>query len=228
MRIGVGGLIIGIVVAVALIAATGFGLLQLGRSAGSEPVENISTFQGLTDGEKEAYAKGRNDVFPYSSGPVWLEDQERSPVKSTGGTLKHFQTNDMVRAQEHIPFTIVFPTYLPTVSSSPNIMGPLGVLADEGVEVSIQYATLVLNQPGMILLTESTFVRSFGDPSLDPSLELADIGGKQVIKSKDQSSQELEHAYFFDSKGIYFFIEMHGVPTDQAIKVIGSLIQQIK
>ena len=101
-----------------------------------------------------------------------------------------FYTTDLDRAQEEIPFTILLPTYLPDNEQKtilPSIDGPLAQFqSDNEIEVNVKYGfDLGYDWPGIILITESDFPSSLGDPELDPELERVEIEGISVVKTKD-------------------------------------------
>ena len=149
----------------------------------------------------------------------WIESQGR------------FFTDDLARAQAKIPFTILLPTYFPdnTDHVPPMIDGPLDS-NDNRIEVNIKY--LLYLSDGIscpVIISESNYPSSLGDPELNPDLELIEIDGKQVIKTKDNFSPEDEGAYFsFKIEDIYIVVETRYLPVEEAKKIVESMIQPME
>jgi hypothetical protein len=151
---------------------------------------------------------------------VWMELQGR------------FYTKDLARAQKEIPFTIILPTYLPDNKHEvylPDIDGPLSELRnDNEIEVNIKYGfNLGHELPGIIIITESNYISSLGDPELNPELEQVEIQGISVRKTKDDWSPGSDAYYSFNSKNIYYVVETHNLPNEESNKIIESMIAQL-
>ena len=148
----------------------------------------------------------------------WMEVQGR------------FATNDLVRAQAEIPFKIVLPTYIPDSRVDiplPHIEGPLCISSnDNDIEVIIRYLLYLGDDiPSQIFITESNSHISLGDPELNPQLELIEIDGKSVIKTRDDWGSGYTAYFSLSSDNIYFIVETLYLPTEEAMKVVKSLIQ---
>jgi hypothetical protein len=153
-----------------------------------------------------------------------------------------FNTNDLTRARKEIPFPIVIPTYSPentTKEIFPDIEGPIKQFQGENnIEIIIRYGLDLGNKlHAAVMIYESNFASSLGDPELNLDLELIEIEGVTVIKTKDDFSAGLDSYYSFNSKGIYYNFEMHYfyynvethyLPNKEAYKIVESMIVQIK
>lgn len=151
----------------------------------------------------------------------WIEYQGR------------FYTQDIVRAQEIMPFQILLPKYIPNEGqrmSLPLIDGPLkdSQNFDNTVTVNIKYAINIGNDiSAIVIITETNSYYDIGDPNTDPYLEEVIILGISVVKTKDEWSPNRDTYYSFNSKGIYYVIEMHNLPDDESYKIIESIIMQL-
>jgi hypothetical protein len=152
--------------------------------------------------------------------PYWEENENR------------FNTNDSERAQKDIPFPIIIPTYLPRNNPKkvlPDIEGPLSQFQDgNNIEIIIRYSLDIGNYlPGAIMASESNFAYSLGEPVLDPDLELIEIEGIPVVKTKDDFSGGSDAYYSFNSKDIYYNVETHGIPNEESNEIVESMVNQI-
>ena len=143
-----------------------------------------------------------------------------------------FYTTDLDRAQGEIPFTILLPTYLPDSEQKtirPSIDGPLAQFqSDNEIEVNVKYGfDLGYDLPGIILITESNYPLSLGDPELNPELERVEIEGISIIKTKEDWSPGSDAYYSFSSNNIYYVVEIHNLPNEESNKIVNSMIIQI-
>ena len=163
-------------------------------------------------------------IFPGCKSPIvtpyWEENENR------------FNTNDLARAQKEIPFTIILPTYFPEDSRKkiPDIEGPLSQFQqDDKIEVRIMYDLYPGdNLSGIIIIDETNYASSLGDPELNPELERKIIEGISVVKTKDDWSPGRDAYYSFNSKDIYYNVETHGITNEESFKIVESMIKQIK
>ena len=143
-----------------------------------------------------------------------------------------FHTLDLVRAQKEIPFTIILPTYFPDDSrrKTPSIIGPLKEFQqNDKIEVKVMYDLYPgENLSGIIIIYETNYISSLGDPELNPELERVEIGGLSVLKTKDDWSSERDAYYSFNSNDIYYNVEIHGLPNEESHKIVESIITQLK
>jgi hypothetical protein len=151
----------------------------------------------------------------------WMEVQGR------------FATNDLVRAQAEIPFNIVLPTYIPDSRFDkplPHIEGSLRTSSnDDDIEVIVRYLLYLGDDiPSQIFIRERNSPISMGDPELNPQLELIEIDGKSVTKTRDDWGSGYTAYFSFNSDNIYFVVETLYIPTEEAMKVVESLIQQVE
>lgn len=144
-----------------------------------------------------------------------------------------FYTNDLARAQAEIPFPIVLPTYIPDKRQDtppPGIDGPLRTGRDDNeIVVHIKYG-FYLGQEllGYIMITESNYPYSLGDPEINLELERIEIEGMFVVKTKDSWSPGFDAYYSFDSNNISYIVETHNLPNEESGKIVESMLNQIK
>lgn len=131
-----------------------------------------------------------------------------------------FSTYDIARAQARVPFTIILPAYLPdTKQRLPIIHGPLDCSSNNGIcEIRLTYAVL---SGGLILISEGQYPANSKLPEIQ-GREWVDIAGTQVLKDKSNT------VFNFDSGGLGFWVYTENVPGDESIKVVESIIKQIK
>jgi hypothetical protein len=142
----------------------------------------------------------------------------------------HFYTHDLVKAQAKIPFPIIIPTYFP---GNAKILLPAieGIINKENnnIEVHIRYV-LYLNSeaPSDIIIIESNHLFDLGDPKLNPQLVSTEILGRQVVMVEFNHPLGPASAFSFNSGNIYFVVQLANFPTDEAIKIVESIIEQIE
>jgi hypothetical protein len=191
-----------------VIALTSFSMFQLGEKAG--------TSTGLIEGTIIGFVHGANDTFPNLQGTIlWVEYQS------------HFYTNDIARAQQHIPFTILLPSYIPTKEDKqpiPVIEWPFNTSPNIKPVVTIKYGAW---PAGYISIKESAYPFELGSTESNTSFEQIEIDGKQVNSKIDKSSQLSNRSFSFKSRDIYFIVELLNVPHEEALKVVESMVNQI-
>jgi hypothetical protein len=141
-----------------------------------------------------------------------------------------FCTLDLARAQEEIPFTIILPSYIPdeqTAPPLPDITGPLREYqCDDKVKVEILYIVDLGNETfGIIEIEENNYPVLPGDPELNPDLERIEICGREVIKTEGNFSQGPGAIFFFSQDNIYFVTGLYNFPTEEALKVLESMLE---
>jgi hypothetical protein len=206
MKFGVTGSILISIIILSVTVGTCFYFFKLGERMGLD--------KGLLEGEKNGYAKGANVFFPYApDGIVWSEYDGR------------YSTNNVERAQHHIPFTILLPTYIPQKGElvpAPVIDGPLDYSKATEKEINIKY---VIWPTSYIMINESNcYQYGFGD---DKDNETIEINGKQIIKSKEKSSQISDHFFSYNSVNIHLKVYFHDITAEDALMVVESLIKQV-
>jgi len=151
--------------------------------------------------------------------PYWIESENR------------FYTKDINKAQKEISFIIILPTYLPENNKNnlPEIEGPLKRFQDnDEIEIIIRYGINIgKNYPGAIVIYERNYGYSMGEITLDHEEELIEIEGISVIRTKEEWS-EFDAYYSFNSKSIYYKVEIHGIPNEESYKIVESIIGQLK
>jgi hypothetical protein len=149
----------------------------------------------------------------------WMEVQGR------------FATNDLARAQAEIPFNIVLPTYIPDNREDaplPHIEGPFRISIDDNeAEVIIRYLLYLGNDVhGHIFITERNSVIVPPDPELNPGYEYLEMRGKRLVKMEGNFALGPGTIFYFNHDNIYFKIEVYNFSTEEAMKIVESLIQQ--
>jgi len=103
---------------------------------------------------------------------------------------------------------------------SPVIDGPLdSESTNDKIDVNIKY-DVDIGEPktAMIQITETNRNLSLGDVQLDPDLEVINIAGIEVTKSKDGFSET--NTYFsFDHDSIFYLVEMHLFDNENSFKI---------
>jgi hypothetical protein len=151
-----------------------------------------------------------------------------------------FYTRDIVRAQEEIPFPILLPTYTPDKRKNmppPSIRGPLKKFQiKDDVEINILYEVYLELEifgeevSGIIWITETNHHLSFGDPELNPDLELIEVHNKRVIVSENigKFERDTQFGYSFNHDNVYYIVEISVLTKDEAYKVVESMIKQLE
>ena len=138
-----------------------------------------------------------------------------------------FYTNDLARAQDKVPFTIILPSYIPgTEKGQPAqlIEGPL-VQSDNTAEVTIGYEIHVYGPaPSDIRVTETSW-QSWHPERQGLRTSLIDIDDKQVTKTEIDQPSGLATLFGFNLNDIYFFVEIHNLSPDEAMKIVESIIK---
>ncbi len=145
-----------------------------------------------------------------------------------------FYTKDFDRAQKEIPFLIILPDYFPSKQEEmllPDIKGPLRESQINGeIEIEIRYTLQPgLKDSGLIRIFETNLNFTLGDPELNPRLEVISIRNNQVLKIEQGDLGLGPGIWFsFNSNNIYFVVEIYNLPTEEAIKIVESMIKQIE
>jgi len=140
-------------------------------------------------------------------------------------TENQFYTNDLSRAQGRISFAIIIPGYIPgePYTKLPIIEGPL--TSDNKTDVRLDYVVhFGSDVTGFIYITERNYPTSQGE--FNPNLSVVHIANKRVVKSEFEDSMQKGTWFSFDSKGIYFLVEIYNLPSDEAEKIVESIIKQ--
>ncbi len=145
-----------------------------------------------------------------------------------------FNTYDMERAQEQIPFKIVLPNHLPSnLSDIPWIKGPMkGECPEEDVTVLIHYNVRAEGDVGLVrIIEEGGNIQIY--PASYPDAEIKKIEGIDVIQIEANLPQkpedrEMWRGYKFVWKQSVLFIEVgvYGYSQEESVNVIRSMIGQ--
>ena len=151
----------------------------------------------------------------------WIEVQER------------FYTNDLARAQAAIPFPIVLPVYVPDHrehATLPLINGPIPALSNgNNIDVYISYNLyLGSDTTGMIMIEERNKPIIPEDPKLNPDYEYIEIIDKVLIKTEGNFAPGPGSIFYFSHNNIYFVVEVYNLTTEEAAKVVESMIKQVE
>jgi hypothetical protein len=137
-----------------------------------------------------------------------------------------FHTNDLERAQEEIPFTIILPSYLPEDMglSTLKIYGPIEInIGDyyQGIEVQISYISgereiyIYEDNPGQIM---------HPNPDLEPSY--FKINGITVLRQATGIKEGL--SYNWNHEKISYAVRVYRIDDDEAFRIVESMIKQLE
>jgi hypothetical protein len=142
----------------------------------------------------------------------------------------YFHTNNIQRAQKEIPFTIITPTYLPDIFGSNypyQIDGPVKADKYHEVEVTISYVKDNIT----IYITEYNITRIMS-PTKELNPVYLDIAGTRVLRQMAQqmSSTNITEGLIFDwiQNRLTFSVETYSISENESLKVVESMISQIK
>lgn len=145
-------------------------------------------------------------------------------------TGSRFDTNDVSRAQEEIPFKIVLPTYLPddqenTNTHLPQITGTLKEYqSDNKTEIEIFYMIYLTNDiRGIVRINEANFPIIPGDPNVDPRYSNIEIGGKLIVKTEGDFAEGPGVVFFFNQDGVYFVVGVYNFSYEESVRIIESI-----
>jgi hypothetical protein len=142
----------------------------------------------------------------------------------------HFHTNDVKLAQKEMPFTIVVPTYIPDLFATNyqyEISGPFDNPIPNTVEVKIEYWDE----------SHQTYISEYNSKTImQPNEELKpvnyEIAGIQVLRQVTQfltNSGTIEGLSFnWNTNGFTFEVKIFNIPENEGIKIVESMIKQIK
>jgi hypothetical protein len=209
MKINIPSLIIILILLLVVIGEASFSMFQLGEKEGLS--------KGLIEGTKIGFIRGANDSFTNIQATIlWVE------------YMNHFYTNDIDRAQQHIPFTLLLPGYIPTKEHNqpiPAIEGTLNTSPNIKPEVMIKYGAW---PAGYISIKESTYPNVLEYPESNESYEQIEIDGKHTVIIKEKTSPLNNCSFSFKGGDIYFIVDILNVSHEEALKVVDSMLQQIK
>jgi hypothetical protein len=140
-----------------------------------------------------------------------------------------FYTHDLSKAQAKVPFRLIIPTYFPGNAkerSLPSIQGTINK-ENNNIEVNIRYVLYRSGAFSDIMIIESNHPFDLGDPKLDPQLVSTEILGRQVVMQEFNDPLGPASALSFKSENIYFVVQLANFPTDEAMKIVESIIEQI-
>jgi len=144
-----------------------------------------------------------------------------------------FHTNDVKRLQQKISFKIIVPTFFPEGLNSGllSIYGPAIVKAGDnskGIELDISYGKADKNSK-YIGITEDNLDEAMNpNPDLEP--KYIDISGVYIIRQKPRYSNDFGVGVWFDwnLNGTNFGVKLYNISEDDGIKIVESMVKQIK
>jgi hypothetical protein len=147
-----------------------------------------------------------------------------TPAREDNGIF--YTTRDINQAQDKVPFTIIAPDYIPEMQGEmtpPSITMTLNKKSNSGkAKIELLYP-LPYSNMSYIQLIECNYVYTSGDPELNPELEIVNIQGKQVVRYiRNEYS-----TFYFNENGIYYILDCHDVPVEEAEKVLESMLKQL-
>jgi hypothetical protein len=146
--------------------------------------------------------------------PQWMEGADR------------FFTLDIKRAQEEIPFTILFPSYLPNIQGDMRLVGIEGILKEyqnEGRALIIMVYSAVHNA-SIIEISEFNYPVTSVNPDINPGLEKVNMQNKEVIRDIGNDGSVY---FYFNHDGIYYIIHFEYIPFEETEKVVESMLKQL-
>jgi hypothetical protein len=152
-----------------------------------------------------------------NSSPYWLTTDD------------HFYTDDVERAQDEIPFTIILPQYLPIEMGTDyhfQIYGPLNTENLTEVEIEIEYS----NGDKEIDISETNKEHELlQNQELEPIV--LDLSVGQVLRENDQVSTDsgtMEgYDYRWNQGGFSFSARIFSFTNDEGEKIVESIAGQL-
>jgi hypothetical protein len=227
MKISKRILIISILFIFVILIGLSYGFFLLGKSIGFETGKKVSNAKGYAESSEIGKTEGQEILLKTSENVslsaqdriYWMEGQNQYINGKEVTYETQFTTNDLTRAQEHVPFTIVIPTYLPSTNQRlPDISGPLITSGGKRIWIRVTYSVL---PKGIIVITEGKYAPGSTIPEVE-GREYVDIGGTQVLKDKNNT------VFNFRSSDYGFALSAYDVPGEETLKVVESMIKQIK
>jgi hypothetical protein len=155
------------------------------------------------------YDLGEKAVMSTFFSSTWIEDNGR------------FTTYNVARAQEHVPFKIILPTYLPNKNNKqaiPRFSGKINPSRLEPITIEIIYPIQLLD----IIFIYEQYRIQFAETIRRDDFEIVDINGKQVMKNKNNN------VFYFESTDASIRVNSVNIPRDDVLRVVESMINQIK
>jgi len=140
-----------------------------------------------------------------------------------------FHTNDLHRAQGQIPFIIIIPSYLPANFSYDNmrILGPYESEIVEDIEIEI---TFKRDDDRVYIREHNHLIFMKPNNELDPIYH--DIAGvivlRQIAQIVDSSGITEGLVFDWNQNNVAFSVELFNVSEDEGIKIVESMITQMK
>ncbi len=142
----------------------------------------------------------------------------------------HFHTDNVTLAQKKIPFTIVVPSYIPDVfvtNYQYEIIGPFKNILPNNIEVEIQY----WDNRHQIYISEYN-IKEIMLPNQEFKPIYYSIAGIQVLKQITgftTSSGRIEGlGFYWNINNLTFKVEIFNIPEEEGIKIVESMIKQMK
>jgi hypothetical protein len=138
-----------------------------------------------------------------------------------------FYTNQLTKAQSEIPFTIILPKYIPAQPNTsrirlPGFKGPLKSTQTLKIELDITYVVdFDSDTKGIVTISENNYPVTAPDPALNPDEKYINVNGKQMVTEESSSGS----AFWFDQDGIYIMVVFDNVSSEEAFKVIESMVK---
>jgi hypothetical protein len=137
-----------------------------------------------------------------------------------------FYTNELAKAQNEIPFTIVLPKYLPSQQDTsrvrlPGFKGPLKSSQSRNIELDITYIIdFAHDTKGIITFSEYNYPMTAPDPALNPREKYIEINDNRLVVEENSSGS----TFWFVQSNLYFMVGFDNVSYDEALKVIESMV----
>jgi hypothetical protein len=169
----------------------------------------------------EGSALPASNQASHPSSYIWVEDQ---------GLIG---TDNIERLQNTIPFTLIFPKYLPEDIK----MYPVWLLKEidanhpESIKVTLEYNNRSSDIPKVLRIIESNGVK-YGITK-EILMGYLNIGGINIAEQKTRNSflpsdppnRQIEYSYIWENNNIYFHADFTGFDQLEARKVIESMFE---
>ncbi|MDD5095404.1 MAG: hypothetical protein PHV74_13655 [Dehalococcoidia bacterium] len=233
-------------------AATALEYLQseAGLLSGDEVIESKLLWQEensaalvLVETDNCRYRVMLQKLLKQDSSGAWFGVGYDSHGKEYGAEFGDFRTRDIQQAQQHLPFPIIQPSYLPgSIEPPPWFSGPIhrpedgsAGEADANPHASLTYIWAESNaiHTSYIRIEESGHLQNMSYLKTKPDWTLLDIDGIEVallrIPMKDPETIieafDISTCWFFWNQGeIGFNAWIDGYNQEEAIKVVESMV----
>lgn len=159
----------------------------------------------------------------------WFENPKGHMIINFDGSVEYsstIETNDIKRLQRLVPFTILFPEYLPEYidrNYPPALTMSHGQNSSEDVEINIAYTFTTTPNTHQIFITETNLMFTFGAD--EDMLNHFNVGKIKVYEEKQQGLSETDFRYTWNQENVGYDVLLCGYDQFECRKVIESIIK---